>query len=178
MSAPTAAATPGSGSWARLPGVAEEVRLRGGLARAAGLCGAAAAALRASVSYANERVQFGRPIAAFQVIQHSIAELAVEVEAMTAATDAAVEVCAAEGFAGEPARIAIAVAKAQASAGAGIVARNAHQVHGAIGTTKEHSLHATTTRLWSWRDEYGSEREWQALLGQAALDKDVWEVVT
>ncbi len=166
------------GMWATAPGAAAEVRLRGALARAAAICGAARAALQASVSYANERVQFGRPIAKFQVIQHLIAEIAVEVEAMTAATDAAAGVCAADGFTGERARIAVAVAKAQASAGAGVVARNAHQVHGAIGTTKEHPLHLTTTRLWSWRDEYGSERDWQAVLGQAALEQDVWEVVT
>lgn len=166
------------GLWATVANIAAEARLRGALSRAAQICGAAGAALRASVSYANERVQFGRPISKFQVIQHSIAELAVEVEAMTAATDAAVRICADEGFGTERARIAIAVAKAQASAGAGIVARNAHQVHGAIGTTKEHPLHLTTTRLWSWRDECGSERDWQLELGRAALDRDVWEVVT
>jgi acyl-CoA dehydrogenase len=167
-----------AGSWAEVAGLADEVALRGALARAAAICGAAGAALRASVGYANERVQFGRPIGKFQVIQHSIAELAVEVEAMTAATAAAVQVCAADGFSSERARIAVAVAKAQASAGAGVVARNAHQVHGAIGTTREHSLHLTTTRLWSWRDEYGSERDWQLELGRAGLNRDVWEVVT
>jgi acyl-CoA dehydrogenase len=164
--------------WATVPNVAAEVRLRGALARAAAICGASCAALAASVGYANERVQFGRQISKFQVIQHSIAELAVEVEAMTAATDAATRICAEDGFGTERARVAVAVAKAQASAGAGIVARNAHQVHGAIGTTKEHSLHLTTTRLWSWRDEYGSERDWQLELGRTALDRDVWEVVT
>jgi acyl-CoA dehydrogenase len=167
-----------TGLWATVPNVAAEVRLRGALSRAAAIGGAASAALAASVSYANERVQFGRQISRFQVIQHCIAELAVEVEAMTAATDAAVRICAEDGFGTDRARIAVAVAKAQASAGAGIVARNAHQVHGAIGTTKEHSLHLTTTRLWSWRDEYGSERDWQLELGKAALDRDVWEVVT
>ena len=47
-------------------------------------------------------------------------------------------------------------AKAQASSGAGVVAAIAHQLHGAIGTTEEHRLRLTTTRLWSWRDEDGS----------------------
>jgi acyl-CoA dehydrogenase len=166
-------------SWVAAPsGVCDEVRYRGALARAIALSGAAAGALQLTIRYAGERTQFGRPIGRFQVVQHAVAELAVEVEAMSAATAAAVALSAANGFATEPARLAIAVAKSQASAGAGVVAKLAHQVHGAIGTTQEHSLHRLTTRLWSWRDEFGAESAWQTDLGQAALDSDVWQVVT
>ena len=64
---------------------------------------------------------------------------------------------------------AVLAAKAQASHCAGIVAAIAHQLHGAIGTTEEHRLRLTTTRLWSWRDEAGSEAECFAELGAAAL---------
>jgi len=64
---------------------------------------------------------------------------------------------------------AVLAAKAQASHCAGIVAAIAHQLHGAIGTTEEHRLRLTTTRLWSWRDEDGSEAECFAELGRAAL---------
>jgi alkylation response protein AidB-like acyl-CoA dehydrogenase len=39
------------------------------------------AALDASIRYANERVQFGRPIAAFQAIAHKIAEMGTQLEA-------------------------------------------------------------------------------------------------
>jgi alkylation response protein AidB-like acyl-CoA dehydrogenase len=39
------------------------------------------AALDASIRYANERVQFGRPIAAFQAIGHKIAEMGTQLEA-------------------------------------------------------------------------------------------------
>jgi hypothetical protein len=46
--------------------------------------------------------------------------------------------------------------------------RIAHQLHGAVGFTHEHQLHRFTTRLWSWRDEYGGEREWAARLGRFA----------
>jgi acyl-CoA dehydrogenase len=63
----------------------------------------------------------------------------------------------------------VVAAKAQASRGAGVVAAIAHQLHGAIGTTEEHRLRLTTTRLWSWRDEDGSEAECFAELGRAAL---------
>jgi alkylation response protein AidB-like acyl-CoA dehydrogenase len=39
------------------------------------------AALAASVAYANERVQFGRPIGAFQAVAHKIAEMGTQLEA-------------------------------------------------------------------------------------------------
>jgi alkylation response protein AidB-like acyl-CoA dehydrogenase len=42
------------------------------------------AALDASIRYANERVQFGRPIAAFQAISHKIAEMGTQLEAARA----------------------------------------------------------------------------------------------
>jgi acyl-CoA dehydrogenase len=64
---------------------------------------------------------------------------------------------------------AVVAAKAQASSGAGVVAAIAHQLHGAIGTTEEHRLRLTTKRLWSWREEDGSEAECFAELGRAAL---------
>ncbi|MGH7415530.1 MAG: acyl-CoA dehydrogenase family protein, partial [Candidatus Rokuibacteriota bacterium] len=49
-----------------------------------------------------------------------------------------------------------------ASLGAGI----AHQAHGAIGFTYEHSLHFVTRRLWSWRAEFGAENHWSVALGR------------
>jgi acyl-CoA dehydrogenase len=64
---------------------------------------------------------------------------------------------------------AVLAAKAQASDNAGTVAAIAHQLHGAIGTTEEHRLRLTTTRLWSWRDEDGTAAECFAELGRAAL---------
>jgi acyl-CoA dehydrogenase len=159
-------------------GARDELTRRGALARALTMSGAAEAALAASVRYATERVQFGRPIAKQQAVQHLLAETAAEVEAMRAAADAAVDVCAADGFVTERALVAVATAKAQAGASAEVVARLAHQVHGAIGTTREHPLHRLTLRLWSWRDEFGSERYWQQELGRLVLDSDPWEVIT
>jgi acyl-CoA dehydrogenase len=125
----------------------------------------------------KEREQFGRPLAKFPTVQQELARMAGEVALIGAATQAAV---AAEGpAAGGPAAggqpgagegvSAVVAAKAQASSGAGVVAAIAHQLHGAIGTTQEHRLRLTTTRLWSWRDEDGSEAECCAELGRAAL---------
>src|SRR5258706_417305 len=60
---------------------------------------------------------------------------------------------------------AVAAAKVRTATAASEGARLAHQIHGAIGVTYEHQLHNLTTRLWSWRDEYGSEAFWARVLG-------------
>jgi acyl-CoA dehydrogenase len=163
---------------ALLPNASDILLRRGALARALLIAGAAEAALRGCVRYATERVQFGRPIARQQVIQHMLAEMAGEVTAVRAAADAAVGVCAAEGFGSPAAGTAVAVAKIAAGTAAEVVARLAHQVHGAIGTTREHPLHRYTLRMWAWREEFGAERAWERLLGEAALARGAWEVVT
>ena len=40
---------------------------------------------------------------------------------------------------------------------------------GAIGFTQDHALHFATRRLWAWRAEFGSDAEWAAALGRAAM---------
>ena len=129
------------------------------LARAAQLRGAMEQVLAMSLRYAREREQFGRPLTRFQAIQHHLAEIGGETAASGAAIDAAAQ-------AGTP--FALAAAKARASQAAGVVARLAHQVHGAIGYTVEHDLHHWTTRLWAWRDEFGNEAHWWQVLGTQA----------
>jgi acyl-CoA dehydrogenase len=156
-----------------------ELRLRGALGRACLIAGAARAALAASVRYAGERVQFGRPIGRQQAVQQYLALAAAEVAAAGAAADAAARAADAAGVAG--AWFAIASAKARASQAAGEVARIAHQVHGAIGFTREHHLRLVTTRLWAWRDEDGSEAEWNDEVGAAALEAGrdgLWPMIT
>jgi acyl-CoA dehydrogenase len=153
------------------PGTADYARRRLRLFRSLLIAGAAQRALDLTVTYVQEREQFGRPLARFPTVQQELARMAGEVALIAAATQAAVTAEQAAGAAA-PARDAVSAvlaAKAQASHGAGIVAAIAHQLHGAIGTTEEHRLRLTTTRLWSWRDEDGSEAECFAELGRAAL---------
>ena len=66
------------------------------------------------------------------------------------------------------ARFEIAAAKARIGEAVALVAGVAHQVHAAMGFTHEHTLHRSTRRLWSWRDEFGTESEWQAWVGAVA----------
>ena len=118
-----------------------------------------------TVQYAGERQQFGRPLGRFQAIQMELAEMAGEVTAVAALVDAAVQ--ATER--GESLVPAAAAAKVRAGAAVEVVARLAHQVHGAIGFTQDHKLHHLTRRLWSWRDEAGSELAWSRVLGAGVL---------
>jgi acyl-CoA dehydrogenase len=152
----------------RLPdGIDRGLLLRlGALMRAAQMAGAMEAALDRSTRYANDRVQFGRPIGKFQAVQQQLALLAEE----SAAALVAVESAARAVAEGRPsAEFAAAAAKIRAGIAAGKVAEIAHQVHGAIGFTHEHSLHRLSRRLWSWRDEFGSESFWSLELGRRIL---------
>jgi acyl-CoA dehydrogenase len=164
------------------PARAAEVRARFALARAVQLSAALEQLLDATVRYAGEREQFGRPIARFQAVQMELAEMAGEVTAVTALVDAAVQ---ALGRAGDPAGqdvvLAAAAAKVRAGAAVEVVARLAHQVHGAIGFTQEHALHHLTRRCWAWRDEAGSELTWSTVLGVGLLSDGpdgLWPALT
>jgi acyl-CoA dehydrogenase len=168
------------GQTAPLPNAIEVTLLRrlGALGRAAQMAGAMEAALALSVRYANDRTQFGRPIGKFQAIQQQLARLAEEAAAASVAVDGA---AAAVAQARSSAGLAVAAAKIRAGEAAGKVAEIAHQVHGAIGFTHEHSLHYLTRRLWSWRDEFGSESEWALELGRdllAAGADQLWPAIT
>ena len=157
------------------------LRVAGALLRAQAMTGALQRILAMSVQYAQEREAFGRPIAKFQAVQQSLAVLAGEVAAATAASDGAMIAAAAHGFGDERVVRAVAAAKIRVGEAAGAGAAIAHQVHGAMGFTFEHRLHQFTRRLWSWRDEYGQESEWAIRLGRlvaAAGAEALWPALT
>src|SRR5687767_14241030 len=145
---------------------ADELRARFALARSVQLAAALERVLAWTVQYAGERHQFGRPLGKFQAIQMELAEMAGEVTAVTALTDAAVQ---ALDHGSADFVLAAAAAKVRAGAAVEVVARLAHQVHGAIGFTQEHKLHHLTRRCWAWRDEAGSDLVWSRVLGAGLL---------
>lgn len=169
-----------SGRWALTVDPAVLRGLRAVLA-AAQMAGAAQAALDLTVSYANERVQFGRPIGKFQAIQHHIAVIASEVAAMGAAVDMAAEAIPFAGTDPDGFLMKAAAAKVRCGEAAGRIAGLVHQVHGAIGFTQEYELHMFTRRLWSWRDEHGSEAGWSEMLGERLFARGaaaLWQEIT
>lgn len=140
---------------------ADEVLLLGAAMRSQQIAGALGRIVAMTTQYATDRIQFGRPIGKFQAIQHNLAITAAQHAAAAAAADGAAEAVEA-GLRPLP----IAAAKLRTGEAAGIAAALAHQIHGAIGFTYEHSLHFLTKRLWSWRDEFGAEPYWAERLGR------------
>jgi acyl-CoA dehydrogenase len=140
---------------------AEALHLRGALSRAALISGALARVGELTVRYTGERQQFGRPIARFQAVQAHLVTIAEEGHLAGLATEVA-----ALNARPDPVFFDVAAAKAAASEAATIAARAAHQAHGAIGMTKEYELGQLSRRLWSWRDEFGSEKYWSRELGR------------
>ena len=155
--------------------------LMGAALRSQQMAGALAHILTQSSDYAQTRTQFGRAIVKFQVVQHNLAILAGEVAAASAAADAAMKTIIQYGLTDPRTFMAVASAKIRAGEAANAGAAIAHQVHGAIGFTREYSLHHRTRRLWAWRDDFLPERVWAARLGQFVCDQgadDLWPMLT
>ncbi|VVM36943.1 acyl-CoA dehydrogenase [Pseudomonas fluorescens] len=169
----------------QLADVQEPVWVFGALIRACALVGALESSLDKAVGYANERAQFGKAIGKFQAIQQQLAQMAGAIGAARMATQVALrsacEVLQAEADNRSCLAFDVAVAKVCAGEAATLATSIAHQVHGAIGFTHEHTLHFTTRRLWSWRDEFGSDSQWAEVLGRAAIavgGKGFWAGLT
>jgi acyl-CoA dehydrogenase len=143
----------------------DEMTLRAALARSAATVGALEAAYEITREHVTTRRQFDRPLVRLQVVGAHLARMAIELALARAAFEAAV---AAQAD-GDDVAWATAAAKLTTAHAATTVSRLAHQLHGAIGMTREHSLQLWTRRLWSWRDEGGSEARWAARLGAGVL---------
>lgn len=139
------------------------LRCAAAVLRAALIAGAADRLTTMTADYANERIQFGKPIGKQQALQQ---QLAVMAEDMVAARIAA-HIGGAASF--PPALAAAATAKSVASSAAARVAAIAHAVHGAIGISEEYDLQLYTRRLQAWRLADGSESYWNRLLGAERL---------
>ena len=152
---------------------------RGALARATMMSGALERAMDLAVTYAQERVQFGRPISKFQAVQQNLAVLSEQTAVAVAAANLGIQSLG-QGDE-EREEFQIAIAKTRVGEAATLACELAHQVHGAIGFTKEYSLQLATRRLWSWREEFGSDPEWAAKVGAYFCTKgadNLWPILT
>jgi len=137
----------------------------GALASAAQLLGAGRALLEASVRHARQRVQFGRPIGAFQAVKHHLADVAIRLEFARPLLDAAA-IALADGS--PTASRDVSAAKVACADAAYLTARAALQVHGAIGYTQEHDLGLWLTKVRALVPAWGTQAEHRALV-MAAL---------
>ncbi len=122
---------------------------------AAEITGCLQAGLDAVVAHVTERRQFGRPLGAFQGVQHRLAAAASDIQAArwltlkAAHTGSGVDAATAAGFTqGISTKIPY----------------DLHQFMGAMGLTLEHPLHRWTYRVKLLRSELGgAERQFQAV---------------
>jgi len=132
----------------------------GQIALAHELVGASRAMLQLARDHAIERIQFGRPIAAFQAVRHRLAESFVAIEAADAALAAAWE---------HESPTNAALAKAVAGRSARIVARHCQQVLAGIGFTTEHPFHRYLRRVLVLDGLLGDTRSLIKALGEEML---------
>ena len=104
---------------------------------AAEMLGAAAQALDDTLSYLNERVQFGVTIGSFQALQHRASRLFIDVSLARSAVLAAARTLDEDP---ENAPLMASLAKAKCSDTFTNVAKEAIQMHGGIGVTDEHHI--------------------------------------
>ncbi|MEU6342452.1 acyl-CoA dehydrogenase family protein [Streptomyces sp. NPDC046977] len=116
--------------------VAMSALAKGRMSVAAGCVGIAQAALDAAVGYAKEREQFGRPIAAHQLVQELIADIALDVDAARLLTWRVADLI----DRGQPFAAESSKAKLFASEAAVRCANNALQVFGGYGYIDEYPV--------------------------------------
>ncbi|ETW23919.1 acyl-CoA dehydrogenase family protein [Mycobacterium gastri] len=161
--------------------VVATLMLKSALVRAIQVCAALDRIVRLSIEHATSRFQFGRPLSKFQVIQHLIADIAAEAALARAATEAALTAAVRSDWSAPNLDFLVAVARSCAGQACSVVVRNAHQVHGAMGTTREHRLHEYTRAALAWRSEFGSVHYWDEQVTHAALEAGsagLWSLIT
>ncbi len=113
------------------------------------LVGTSRAMLTLARTHVLDRVQFGRPLAAFQAVRHRLAETLVAIEGAEAALAASTD----------DDELGAVLAKAAAGQAAITAARHCQQVLGGIGFTAEHDLHRHVRRALVLDGLLGSTRE-------------------
>jgi acyl-CoA dehydrogenase len=159
----------------------EVTRPLGAFIRVAQAAGALDAALAMSIDHVNTRQQFGKPLAKFQAVQQVLAIFATEAAAVNVAGAAAAAALDRAGGDAEAALFEIACAKLRTNKAIGVATSIAHQVHGAIGFTREYDLHKLTGPLLDWRSDHGNDAYWAGVLGGMAAKlggAGLWAEVT
>jgi alkylation response protein AidB-like acyl-CoA dehydrogenase len=123
----------------------------------AGICAEACGVLRmlldATIGYTKQRKQFGRPLASFQVLQHRMVDMFLELEgAISMSLMASVSLA----IQSPDARRAVAAAKVAIGQACNAVAKSAVQLHGAVGITDELAISHYFKRAIMIENQFGS----------------------
>jgi len=127
------------------------------------IVGATRKAVEMAVEYAKWRVAFGRPIGAFQAIQHMCADMVTWVDGAQLLTYEALWTL----DQGLPAGLAVATAKAFTNDRCQAALRHANQIHGGVAQIKEFDLNLWYRRAAAWAMRFGTSFEQRRRIAQA-----------
>jgi 3-oxocholest-4-en-26-oyl-CoA dehydrogenase beta subunit len=137
--------------------IVEKVIERAAVAVCCDTVGVLQKVIEMTLDYTRERKQFAKPIGAFQVIQHYMADMVTYVDGARFVTYQAAWRLG-EGL---PSIRETAVAKTYSAEAYEWCITKAHQIFGAIGVTIDHDLHFYTTRGKAAQLSYGDADYWR-----------------
>ncbi len=145
-------------------------RLLAALQVAAEQVGGAAQCLQLTVDYTRERMQFGRPVAAFQAVKHRCAEMMVRMETARSTVRAVAARVAANSADDDALLREVGAARVLATAAYRYCAQEAIQLHGGVGFTWEYDPQLHFKRA-QWASQwFGDCAAWREALAAQLLD--------
>lgn len=145
---------------------------RAGIFLAAEQLGLADRSLAETLSYARERVQFGRVIGSFQAMKHRMADMKLHIDEARSAVEWAVETLAR----GEDPMLAAHGARVRSTEAALHCAADAIQLHGGIGFTWEHHAHLFLKRARSAATLLDPPNHYRERIARVLLDGQSLEI--
>ena len=147
--------------------VAQQMLDRGTALLCAQMVGAARKDAEIGIEYAKNRVAFGRPIGAFQSVQHMCADMILWLDGGQLLTYEALW----KMDQGLPAAMEVSQAKSFCNDRFEAVVRTSQVLHGGMGFMMEFDLHLWYRRVTAWSMRLGTSFEHRARISRGLLDQ-------
>ena len=147
--------------------IAQAMLDRGTALLCAQIVGATRKDIEMAIEYAKNRVAFGRPIGAFQSVQHMCADMTIWVDGAQMLTYEALW----KMDQGLPASVEVSQAKAFCNDKCQAAVRSSQVLHGGMGFMMEFDLHLWYRRVCAWTMRLGTSFEHRARVSRALLDQ-------
>ena len=131
------------------------------------MVGAARKDIEIGIEYAKNRVAFGRPIGAFQSVQHMCADMTIWVDGAQMLTYEALW----KMDEGIPASVDVSQAKAFCNDKCQAAVRSSQVLHGGMGFMMEFDLHLWYRRVCAWTMRLGTSFEHRARVSKALIEE-------
>ena len=147
--------------------IAVDMLDRGTALLCAQMVGAARKDIEIGIEYAKNRVAFGRPIGAFQSVQHMCADMTIWVDGAQMLTYEALW----KMDEGIPASVDVSQAKAFCNDKCQAAVRASQVLHGGMGFMMEFDLHLWYRRVCAWTMRLGTSFEHRARVSKALIEE-------